>query len=124
DGKMHERHLLQLLSGILEWVDPPDAVSKAIENGKSDSEMIDGCRALLAIANVTTPYVFDNLLKSLRAIGTFTFLSMLMSEVIKVLITRNTEEETWSWEARDILLDTWTALLMEVSVPIYQYKKG
>jgi len=33
---MHERHLLQLLSGILEWVDPPDAVSKAIENGKSD----------------------------------------------------------------------------------------
>ncbi|CAI8615607.1 unnamed protein product [Vicia faba] len=115
DGKMHERHLLQLLSGILEWVDPPDAVSKAIENGKSDSEMIDGCRALLAIANVTTPYVFDNLLKSIRAIGTFTFLSMWMSEVIKVLITSNTEEETWSWEARDILLDTWTALLMPIN---------
>ncbi|KAK2419303.1 exportin-4 protein [Trifolium repens] len=115
DGKMHERHLLQLLSGILEWVDPPDAVSKAIENGKSDSEMIDGCRALLAIANVTTPYVFDNLLKSLRAIGTLTFLSMLMSEVIKVLVTSNTEEETWSWEARDILLDTWTALLMPIN---------
>jgi len=36
DGKMHEQHLLQLLSGIIEWVDPPDAVSKAIENGKSD----------------------------------------------------------------------------------------
>jgi hypothetical protein len=32
----------------------------------SFSEMIDGCRALLAIANVTTPFVFDNLLKSLR----------------------------------------------------------
>ncbi|CAL5194582.1 unnamed protein product [Lathyrus oleraceus] len=115
DGKMHERHLLQLLSGILEWVDPPDAVSKAIENGKSDSEMIDGCRALLAIANVTTPYVFDNLLKSMRAIGTLTFLSMWMSEVIKVLVTSNTEEETWSWEARDILLDTWTALLMPIN---------
>lgn len=36
DGKMHERHLLQLLSGIIEWVDPPDAVSKAIESGKSE----------------------------------------------------------------------------------------
>lgn len=32
----------------------------------SFSEMLDGCRALLAIANVTTPYVFDGLLKSMR----------------------------------------------------------
>lgn len=37
---------------------------------------------------------------------------MLMSEVIKVLVTNNTEEESWSYEARDVLLDTWTALLM------------
>jgi len=37
---------------------------------------------------------------------------MWMSEVIKVFITSNTEDETWSWEARDILMDTWTALLM------------
>lgn len=37
---------------------------------------------------------------------------MLMSEVIKVVMTSNTEEETWSWEARDVLLDTWTAILM------------
>ncbi|KAG5084463.1 hypothetical protein JHK84_054501 [Glycine max] len=115
DGKMHEQHLLQLLSGIIEWVDPPDAISKAIENGKSDSEMLDGCRALLAIANVTTPYVFDGLLKSMRPIGTLTFLSMLMSEVIKVLMTSNTEEETWSWEARDVLLDTWTAILTPIN---------
>uniref|UniRef100_A0A0R0KPQ7 Exportin-4 n=1 Tax=Glycine max TaxID=3847 RepID=A0A0R0KPQ7_SOYBN len=115
DGKMHEQHLLQLLSGIIEWVDPPDAVSKAIENGKSDSEMLDGCRALLAIANVTTPYVFEGLLKSMRPIGTLTFLSMLMSEVIKVLMTSNTEEETWSWEARDVLLDTWTAILTPIN---------
>ncbi|RDX59766.1 Exportin-4, partial [Mucuna pruriens] len=115
DGKMHEQHFLQLLSGIIEWVDPPDAVSKAIENGKSDSEMLDGCRALLAIANVTTPYVFDSLLKSMRPIGTLTFLSMLMSEVIKVLMTSNTEEETWSWEARDVLLDTWTAVLTPIN---------
>ncbi|KAF7805232.1 exportin-4 isoform X1 [Senna tora] len=115
DGKMHEHHLLQLLSGIIEWVDPPDAVSKAIEDGKSESEMLDGCRALLAIATVTTPYVFNNLLKSMRPFSTITFLSMLMSEVIKILMTNNTEEETWSWEARDILLDTWTALLMPMN---------
>ncbi|XP_054800845.1 uncharacterized protein LOC129304991 isoform X2 [Prosopis cineraria] len=115
DVKMHEHHLLQLLSGIIEWVDPPDVVSKAIEDGKSESEMIDGCRALLAIASITTPYIFDNLLKSIRSFGTLTFLSMLMSEVIKVLMTSNTEEETWSWEARDVLLDTWTALLMPMN---------
>ncbi|KAK7285878.1 hypothetical protein RJT34_20662 [Clitoria ternatea] len=115
DEKLHERHLLQLLSGIIEWVDPPDAVAKAIECGKSDSEMLDGCRALLAIANVTTPYVFDGLLKSMRPIGTLNFLTMLMSEVIKVLMTSNTEEETWSWEARDILLDTWAAILMPIN---------
>ncbi|XP_061366360.1 uncharacterized protein LOC133309585 isoform X2 [Gastrolobium bilobum] len=115
DGKMHERHLLQLLCGIIEWVDPPDAVSKAIECGKCESEMLDGCRALLAIANVTTPYVFDDLLKYMRPIGTLTFLSTLMSEVIKVLLTSNTDEETWSWVARDILLDTWTALLMPIN---------
>lgn len=35
-----------------------------------------------------------------------------MSEVIKVLTTNNTEEETWSWVARDALLDAWTALLL------------
>lgn len=34
--QMHERHLLQLLSGIIQWVDPPDAVSRAIECGKSE----------------------------------------------------------------------------------------
>ncbi|CAJ1961162.1 unnamed protein product [Sphenostylis stenocarpa] len=114
-GKIHEQHLLQLLSGIMGWVDPPDAVSKTIENGKSDSEFLDGCRALLAIASVTTPHDFDSLLKSMRPIGTLTFLSMLMSEVIKVLMTSNTEEETWSWEARDVLLDTWTAILTPIN---------
>ncbi|XP_028770687.1 LOW QUALITY PROTEIN: exportin-4 [Neltuma alba] len=115
DMKMHEQHLLQLLCGIIDWVDPPGVVSKAIEDGKSESEMLDGCRALLAIASITTPYIFDNLLKSIRPFGTLTFLSMLMSEVIKVLMTNNTEEETWSWEARDVLLDTWTALLMPMN---------
>lgn len=34
--QMHEHHLLELLSGIIQWIDPPDAVSKAIECGKSE----------------------------------------------------------------------------------------
>ncbi|KAH9698834.1 exportin-4 protein [Citrus sinensis] len=114
NGKMQEHHLLQLLSGILEWVDPPDVVAQAIESGKSESEMLDGCRALLSIATVTTPFVFDRLLKSIRPFGTLTLLSNLMCEVVKVLMMNNTEEGTWSWEARDILLDTWTTLLVSL----------
>ncbi|KAE8009944.1 hypothetical protein FH972_006349 [Carpinus fangiana] len=112
NGQMHKHHLLQLLSGILDWMDPPDVVSKLIECGKSESEMLDGCRALLSIANVTTPFVFDQLLKSIRPFGSVTLLSSLMCEVVKVLTINNTEEETWSCVARDILLDTWTALLV------------
>ncbi|KAF2306990.1 hypothetical protein GH714_023093 [Hevea brasiliensis] len=112
NGQMQEHHLLQLLSGIIPWIDPPVAVSQAIECGKSESEMLDGCRALLSMATVTTPFVFDQLLKSVRPFGTLTLLSTLMCEVIKVLMKNNTDEETWSWEARDILLDTWTTLLM------------
>uniref|UniRef100_A0A2N9GZS8 Uncharacterized protein n=1 Tax=Fagus sylvatica TaxID=28930 RepID=A0A2N9GZS8_FAGSY len=112
NGQMHEHHLLPLLSGIIEWIDPPDAVTKAIEDGKSESEMLDGCRALFSIANVTTPFVFDQLLKSIRPFGTLTLLSTLMCGVVKVLMSKYPEEETWSWEARDILLDTWTALLV------------
>ncbi|KAI7998100.1 Uncharacterized protein LOK49_LG10G01437 [Camellia lanceoleosa] len=42
-----------------------DVVSKAIECGKSESEMLDGCRALSAIASIVTPLVFDRLLKSI-----------------------------------------------------------
>lgn len=113
DGQMQEHHLLQLLSGIIQWIDPPDAVSQAIEDGKSESELLDGCRALLSIATVTNPIVLDNLLKSIRPFGTLAFLSTLMCQVIKVLLTKNCEEGTWSWEARDILLDTWTTLLVD-----------
>ncbi|PON54527.1 Armadillo-type fold containing protein [Trema orientale] len=113
--QMHEHHLLLLLSGIIQWIYPPDVVSKAIENGKSESEMLDGCRALLSIATVTNPSVFDQLLKSTRPFGTLTLLSTLMTEVVKNLMTNNSEEEIWSWEARDILLDTWTTLLVLVN---------
>lgn len=35
-GQMQEQHLLQLLSGIIPWISPPDEVSKAIECGKSE----------------------------------------------------------------------------------------
>ncbi|WCJ43784.1 Exportin-4 [Euphorbia peplus] len=112
NGQGQEHHLLQLLSGMIQWIDPPYAVAQAIECGKSESEFLDGCRALLYMATVTDPFVFDILLKSMRPFGTLTLLSTLMCEVIKVLITNNTDEETWSWEARDILLDIWTTLLV------------
>ncbi|XP_022933418.1 exportin-4 isoform X1 [Cucurbita moschata] len=114
NGQMHENHLLQLLLGIIQWIDPPDAVSRAIESGKCESEMLDGCRALLSIATVTTPFAFDKLLKSIRPFGTLQLLSSLMGEVVKVLMTHNSDEETWSWQARDILLDSWAALLVPI----------
>ncbi|KAM7532194.1 hypothetical protein LguiB_035604 [Lonicera macranthoides] len=114
NGHAQVQHLLQLLSGIILWIDPPDAISNAIACGKSESEMLDGCRALLSVATATTLPVFDELLKSIRPFGTLRLLSSLMCEVVKDLMVHNTEEETWSWVARDILLDTWTALLVPV----------
>ncbi|ESQ49637.1 hypothetical protein EUTSA_v10019943mg [Eutrema salsugineum] len=111
NAQLREQHLLLLLSGVLPWIDPPDVISKEIEEGRSGSEMIDGCRALLSIGTVTTPVVFDRLLRSIRPFGTLTLLSMLMGEVVKVLMVNSTDKETWSYEARDILLDTWTTLL-------------
>lgn len=114
DGKLQEHHLLLLLTGIIPWIDPPDAVSKEIESGKSESELLDGCRALLSIATVTTPIVFDWLLKSISPVGTLSLLSTLTCEVVKILMTSCMDEETWSWVARDILLDTWNALLVPI----------
>ncbi|KAK9735232.1 hypothetical protein RND81_04G192400 [Saponaria officinalis] len=111
---MQEHHLVQLLTGVIQWVHPPDAVAREIECGKSESEMLDGCRALMAIATVGSPFVFDKLLKSICPFGTVTLLSSLMSEVVKVLMATKTDEETWSWVARDILLDTWAALLAPI----------
>lgn len=114
--QMHEHHLLELLSGIIQWIDPPDAVSKAIECGKSErlypcqllfppniqyfflfsrvlkfilvffSEMLDGCRALLSIATVTTPSVFDQLLKSTRSVVEFLIIGCLVIIYIKVIV--------------------------------------
>ncbi|KAL8109068.1 hypothetical protein AgCh_025241 [Apium graveolens] len=111
-GLTQKQHLLQLLSGIMQWIEPPDVVSNAIKCGRSESEMLDGCRAILSVASVTTSHVFDQLLKSIRPFGTISLLSALMAEVVKDLMDNSTDEETWSWVARDILLDTWTTLLV------------
>lgn len=114
-GVSQGNHLVQLLSGIIQWVHPPDAMAKAIECGRSESELLDGCRGLLSIAAVTNPVSFDDLLKHIRPFGTLSLLSALMCEVVKDLMTKDMEEEPWSWVARDILLDTWTTLLTETS---------
>ncbi|GAB2277629.1 hypothetical protein Dimus_012337 [Dionaea muscipula] len=108
-SQMQERHLVQLLSGILPWINPPDVVFQEIECGKSESEMLDACRALLAIANVTSPVMFDGLLRSISPSGTISLLAALMIETLKSLM--DADEEKWSWVARDILLDTWTTIL-------------
>ncbi|XP_010265025.1 PREDICTED: exportin-4 isoform X2 [Nelumbo nucifera] len=111
NGQTQQHHLVQMLSGIIQWIDPPDAISSAIECGKSESELLDGCRALLSIATLTTPMIFHQLLKSISTFGTLSLLSALMCEAVKACLANNNEEETWSWYARDILLDTWTAIL-------------
>lgn len=35
NAQMREQHLLLLLSGVLPWIDPPDVISKEIEEGRS-----------------------------------------------------------------------------------------
>jgi hypothetical protein len=53
--------------------------------------MLDGCRALLSIANVTTPFVFDQLLKSIRLVteqkifAIHSFLCIILLEVIHMM---------------------------------------
>eukprot|EP01018_Ginkgo_biloba_P030182 Gb_04408 [translate_table: standard] len=111
-GQTQEQHLQRMLSGIVPWVDPPDAVISAVKSGKSESELIDGCRALLSVASLTAPSVFDQLLKDFsRPLSTLHLLSSLTCEVIKVNVGDHDEEDTWNAEALDILLETWTVLL-------------
>lgn len=46
-----------------------------------------------------------------------------MGEVVKVLLANSNDKETWSYEARDILLDTWTTLLAVSTVKIFFFLK-
>uniref|UniRef100_A0A1D1XQV5 Exportin-4 n=1 Tax=Anthurium amnicola TaxID=1678845 RepID=A0A1D1XQV5_9ARAE len=110
-GQTQEKHLLQILSAVVQWIDPPSAVIASVSSGQTESEMLDGCHALLSIATLTSTPLFDNLLKSIRSYGTLGFLSTLTCEIIKALEVGNNEEETWCSDASDILLETWNILL-------------
>lgn len=46
-----------------------------------------------------------------------------MGEVVKVLLANSNDKETWSYEARDILLDTWTTLLAVSTIKIFFFLK-
>ncbi|XP_020678770.1 exportin-4 [Dendrobium catenatum] len=110
NGHAQINHLLQILSCIMQWIEPPEVVIKEIRLGRSESEFIDGCHALLSIATLTTPLLFNNLLLSLRPFGTIHFLSILTSDVVKTDLVNHDEEETWTAEALDILLETWNVI--------------
>jgi hypothetical protein len=46
-----------------------------------------------------------------RSVGTLSLLASLTREIIKASDPADSEEETWTSKALDILLDTWTVLL-------------
>lgn len=98
--------------GITTWLDPPEAVVGALLAGSiSESELLDGCRCLVAIASVNSPSAFDQLLKAVsRWVETLSLLASLTREVIRAREQNGKEEDTWAAEALDTLLDTWTVL--------------
>lgn len=111
NGEMQIKHILQILSSVIQWIEPADAVIAAIASGRSESELVDGCHVLLSVATLTSASLFDNLLRSFRPYGTLHLLSILTCEVVKADVSRNDEEETWTSEALDILLETWSVIL-------------
>ncbi|CAL9153708.1 unnamed protein product [Musa hybrid cultivar] len=111
DGEMHIKHLTQILSAVIEWVEPPNIISGALRSGRSESEMIDGFHALLSMATLTSTMLFDNLLRSLRPFGTIHLLATLTCEVVQTYVIKNDDEQTWSSEALDIMLEIWTVIL-------------
>ncbi|KAJ0967573.1 hypothetical protein J5N97_024490 [Dioscorea zingiberensis] len=111
NGQMQIKHLAQILSAIVKWIDPADSISASIIHGHSESEMLDGCHALLSIATLTDCLLFDNLLRSIRPFGTLQLLSTLTCEVVKAYTASNNEDDAWSSEALDILLETWGVIL-------------
>ncbi|GJV26382.1 reverse transcriptase domain-containing protein [Tanacetum coccineum] len=68
---------------------------------------------------LSTFVIFNNEQVKLYAfvLSLLAHLSALMCEVFKDLMTKDIEEEPWSWVARDILLDTWTTLITETNSP-------
>lgn len=91
---MQIKHILQILSSVVQWIEPADAVIAEVISGRSEryqlksiltmvclkvklihlyylfffSELIDGCHVLLSIATLTNAFLFDNLLRSLRLV--------------------------------------------------------
>ncbi|KAJ7517651.1 hypothetical protein O6H91_21G033100 [Diphasiastrum complanatum] len=107
-----ELHLQRLLLGIACWLDPPEVITHTIQSSSSESEVLDGCRALLSIASLSSPSSFDQLLKPVpRFMGTLNLLASLTCEVIKTRVGAPGEERIWIEEALDMLLDIWTVLL-------------
>ncbi|KAL2619846.1 hypothetical protein R1flu_000051 [Riccia fluitans] len=107
-----ELHLQRMMLGICAWLDPPEHIVRAIKSGTSESEFLDGCRALVATATLTSPSAFDQLLRGgSRPVGTLNLLASLTCEVIRASGSPGSEEDTWVTEALDILLDSWTVLL-------------
>ncbi|XP_042439550.1 exportin-4-like isoform X1 [Zingiber officinale] len=111
NGETHIKHLVQILSAVIDWIEPPNIVSGALRGGRSESEMIDGFHVLLSMATMTTTVLFDNLLRSLRPFGTIQLLSALTSEIVKTHVRRTDVDQTWTSEALDILLEIWTLIL-------------
>ncbi|MCO5611152.1 hypothetical protein L7F22_065402 [Adiantum nelumboides] len=108
-GITQEEHLQRLLIGITSWISPPVSIISAIKNGKSESELLDGCRALCSIANLTSPTDFDSFLKPTGS--SFSLLSALSVQVVKAWGEPQGEEQTWTEEALECLLDVWSHLL-------------
>eukprot|EP00250_Pteridium_aquilinum_P028115 c36611_g1_i1 orf=157-3681(+) len=113
-GITQEQHLQRLLIGITPWISPPATIILAIKNGKSESELLDGCRAVCSIASLTSPAAFDLYLKPSGS--TLNLLSSLTEEVIKAIGEPRDEEQTWVDEALESLLDAWTHLLQPVDL--------
>jgi len=105
----YTEYIRQMLYSIVEWINPPDVIIDAINSGKCASEMLDGCRALLSIATLIDTETFNSLL---RPFGTLQLMSNLTLKVAFAFGNINNDEQSCISEAMDILLETWSILLM------------
>jgi hypothetical protein len=60
------------------------------------------------------PYFVVGWVCKCRSVGTLSLLASLTREIIKASDPADSEEETWTSKALDILLDTWTVLLQVI----------